>query len=102
MAAPPQASSALVNVSEQAELRLVQLLADSCPSPAAVEMTFAPECEGYIGNGDAAGLVRTVLGDAGAISGLLAIEPKDEAESRWRINLSRREVTDCHTRHKIE
>ena len=70
MAAPPQASSALVNVSEQAELRLVQLLADSCPSPAAVEMTFAPECEGYIGNGDAAGLVRTVLGDAGAISGL--------------------------------
>ena len=85
MAAPPQASSALVNVSEQAELRLVQLLADSCPSPAAVEMTFAPECEGYIGNGDAAGLVRTVLGDAGAISGLLAIEPKDEAAGAFSL-----------------
>ena len=78
-AAPPHPSSTLVNVAEHAELRLIQLLADSCPSPQSVSPSFQSSCETCVGNADAAGLVRTVLGDAGAIAGLFAVDPADEA-----------------------
>ena len=84
-AAPPHPSSTLVNVAENAELRLVQLLADSCPSPQAVTPNFQSSCEAAVGNADAAGLIRAILGDSGAIAGLLAVEPTEEAVSAFSL-----------------
>jgi len=84
-AAPPHPSSTLVNVAENAELRLVQLLADSCPSPQAVTPNFQSSCEAAVGNADATGLIRAILGDSGAIAGLLAVEPTEEAVSAFSL-----------------
>lgn len=83
--APPHPSSTLVNVAENAELRLVQLLADSCPSPKTVLPDFQSSCEAAVGNADAAGLIRAILSDSGAISGLLAVEPVEEAVSAFSL-----------------
>mmetsp|Transcript_32640 Transcript_32640/g.71618 ORF Transcript_32640/g.71618 Transcript_32640/m.71618 type:complete len:420 (-) Transcript_32640:50-1309(-) len=83
--APPHPSSTLVNVAEHAELRLVQLLADSCPGPQSVSPSFQADCKACVGNADAAGLVRTVLGDAGAIAGLFAVEPTEEAVGAFSL-----------------
>lgn len=84
-AAAPHPSSTLVNVAENAELRLVQLLADSCPSPKTVLPDFQSSCEAAVGNADAAGLIRAILSDSGAISGLLAVEPVEEAVSAFSL-----------------
>ena len=83
--APPHPSSTLVNVAEHAELRLVQLLADSCPSPQAVSPAFQSSCEAAVSNADAAGLIRAILGDSGAVAGLLAVEPAEEAVSAFSL-----------------
>jgi hypothetical protein len=65
------ASSALVNVAEDAELRLVRLLADSAES---TRPGFVEDCESCIVHGDAAQLMRTILGEKGAISALVSLE----------------------------
>eukprot|EP00980_Cylindrotheca_fusiformis_P009159 scaffold1993_cov107-Cylindrotheca_fusiformis.AAC.3 len=67
----PSASSALVNVAEDAELRLVRLLADSGE---ATQPGFVADCESCIVHGDAAQLMRTILGEKGAISALVSLE----------------------------
>jgi len=68
---PASASSALVNVAEDAELRLVRLLADSAQSTRA---GFVQDCEACILHGDAAQLMRTILEEKGAISALVSLE----------------------------
>mmetsp|Transcript_44366 Transcript_44366/g.106901 ORF Transcript_44366/g.106901 Transcript_44366/m.106901 type:complete len:261 (-) Transcript_44366:590-1372(-) len=68
---PASASSALVNVAEDAELRLVRLLADSAHSTRA---GFVQDCEACILHGDAAQLMRTILEEKGAISALVSLE----------------------------
>eukprot|EP00566_Odontella_aurita_P011786 CAMPEP_0113595622 /NCGR_PEP_ID=MMETSP0015_2-20120614/39844_1 /TAXON_ID=2838 /ORGANISM="Odontella" /LENGTH=413 /DNA_ID=CAMNT_0000502969 /DNA_START=130 /DNA_END=1372 /DNA_ORIENTATION=+ /assembly_acc=CAM_ASM_000160 len=77
-------SSTLVNVAEHAELRLVQLLADSAPANL-LGPSFASDCESRIASADAAGLIRTVLGNAGAMTSLFSIEPADEAVSAFSL-----------------
>lgn len=72
----PQASSALVNVADDAELRLVRLLAEAAESTGP---TFVQDCEACISNGDAAQLMRTILAERGAVAALFALE--DEAVS---------------------
>jgi hypothetical protein len=71
---PP--ASSLVNVAEDAELRLVKLLADSAES---TRPGFVQDCEACIVHGDAAQLMRTILGEQGAISALVSLQ--DEAVS---------------------
>ena len=73
---PPSASSALVTVAEDAELRLVRLLAESSGS---IRPTFVQDCESCIRNGDAARLMSTILGEQDAIVALLSLN--DEAVS---------------------
>jgi hypothetical protein len=63
---PPHPSSTLVNVSDDADLRLVRVLAPSTSDPD----EFEKECASAISDGDAATLLRTVI-DSGAVSGLL-------------------------------
>lgn len=65
------ASSALVNVAEDAELRLVRLLADAAES---TRPGFIEDCEACIVHGDAAQLMRTILGEQNAISALISLE----------------------------
>jgi len=63
-------SSTLVNVAEDAEQRLVQLLgASSNAKPA-----FFQTCEQCLVNGDAAGLLQTIIGHSGAMEALMNTE----------------------------
>jgi hypothetical protein len=68
-------SSALVNVAEDAELRLVRHLAEAAESTAP---TFVHDCEACISGGDAAKLMATILAEKGAIQ---ALSLDDEAVS---------------------
>eukprot|EP00579_Thalassiosira_antarctica_P008640 CAMPEP_0201884726 /NCGR_PEP_ID=MMETSP0902-20130614/17520_1 /ASSEMBLY_ACC=CAM_ASM_000551 /TAXON_ID=420261 /ORGANISM="Thalassiosira antarctica, Strain CCMP982" /LENGTH=448 /DNA_ID=CAMNT_0048413733 /DNA_START=139 /DNA_END=1485 /DNA_ORIENTATION=+ len=63
---PPHPSSTLVNISDDADPRLIRVLAPSTPNPS----SFESACASAISNGDAAGLLRTVISN-GAIAGLL-------------------------------
>jgi translation initiation factor 3 subunit M len=65
-------SSTLVNVAEDAELRLVSLLADAAVAP--VASNFALACESCVSAGDAAKLLHTIVNDKNAISALMVIE----------------------------
>lgn len=60
-------ASTLVNVAEDAELRLVSLLASSASSA-----SFAEDCERCVANAEAASLVRTVVRDEGAVGALFS------------------------------
>lgn len=73
---PPSASSALVTVAEDAELRLVRLLAESGKT---TRPNFVQDCEACINDGDAAQLLRTILAEQGAMAALVSLE--DEAVS---------------------
>jgi hypothetical protein len=77
-------SSTLVNVAEDAELRLVRLLADAAP-PQLLSPTFVQECEQCMVNADASALIRTIVGDAGAMAALFALEPLEEAVSAFSL-----------------
>lgn len=77
-------SSTLVNVAEDAELRLVRLLADAAP-PQLLSPTFVQECEQCMVQADASALMTTILGDAGAMTALFALEPLDEAVSAFSL-----------------
>jgi len=68
-------SSALVNVAEDAELRLVRHLSETAES---VSSSFVQECEACISGGDAAKLLATIVGEVGAIR---ALSLDDEAVS---------------------
>jgi hypothetical protein len=79
---PPHPSSTLVNVSDDADLRLVRVLAPSTSDPD----EFERECAAAVADGDAATLLRTVI-DSGAVSGLLRGEDytPDEAVSAFSL-----------------
>ncbi|KAL3798453.1 hypothetical protein ACHAW5_007405 [Stephanodiscus triporus] len=78
---PPHPSSTLVNVSEDADLRLVRVLAPSTSAPD----EFEKECAAAIADGDAATLLRTVI-DNGAVSGLMRADyTLDEAVSAFSL-----------------
>mmetsp|Transcript_13351 Transcript_13351/g.28222 ORF Transcript_13351/g.28222 Transcript_13351/m.28222 type:complete len:453 (-) Transcript_13351:94-1452(-) len=66
-ASPAHPSSTIVNVSEDADLRLIRVLASTTTDPSAFEST----CSSLISSGDAAGLLRAVISQPGAITGLL-------------------------------
>lgn len=69
-------SSALVNVAEDAELRLVRLLADSSKT---ISPDFVRECEQCIVQGDASRLLRSILAEKGSVAALLSFD--EEAAS---------------------
>lgn len=78
----PTASSALVNVAEDAELRLVRLMADpSSPSASTIRPSFVQDCEACIARADAAQLMKTIVAEKGAILALLALDDVGEAVS---------------------
>lgn len=78
---PPHPSSTLVNISDDADPRLIRVLAPSTSDPA----SFETKCASAISDGDAAGLLRTVI-DAGAVSGLLSDDyTTDEAVSAFSL-----------------
>lgn len=61
-------SSALVNVTEDAELRLVRHLAEAAEE--SVAPGFVQKCEACIAGGDAAKLMATIVAEKGAIKAL--------------------------------
>ena len=63
---PPHPSSTLVNISDDADLRLIRVLAPATSSPS----NFEAACTASIQNGDAAKLLRDVISN-GAVAGLL-------------------------------
>jgi translation initiation factor 3 subunit M len=71
-------SSALVNVSDDAEIRLVALLAEAAPSDL-ISPTFAQDCQASMDAGQAGPLLTTILKEKGAVAALLVLEPKDDA-----------------------
>lgn len=71
-------SSALVNVSDDAEVRLVTLLAEAAPGDL-MRPTFAQDCQASIDAGQAGPLLDTILHDKGAIAALLTLEPKGDS-----------------------
>lgn len=77
-------SSTLVNVAEDAELRLVRLLADAAPSQL-LSPTFVQECEECMIQADAASLIETIVADKGAMAALFALEPLEEAVSAFSL-----------------
>lgn len=67
----PHPSSTLVNISDDADLRLIHVLAPCCTSASSSNPSaFEEECNIAIGNSDAAQLLRTVISH-GTIRGLL-------------------------------
>mmetsp|Transcript_21100 Transcript_21100/g.48712 ORF Transcript_21100/g.48712 Transcript_21100/m.48712 type:complete len:439 (-) Transcript_21100:380-1696(-) len=77
-------SSTLVNVAEDAELRLVKLLAESAPKHL-LSPSFSADCERSIVHADASGLMKLIVHDAGAIGALLVLQPADEAVSAFSL-----------------
>jgi len=77
-------SSTLVNVADDAELRLVTLLAAAAPSQL-LSSSFVQDCEQCMDQADASALMRTIVGDAGAMAALFALEPLDEAVSAFSL-----------------
>ena len=73
-------SSTLVNVAEDAELRLVRLLAQTANSG-----SFVQDCESCIANADASQLLKTIVADTGALGALFVLEPADEAVSAFSL-----------------
>jgi hypothetical protein len=73
-----------VNVAEDAELRLVRLLADAAPSQL-LSPTFVQECEECMIQADAASLLETIVADKGAMAALFALEPLEEAVSAFSL-----------------
>ena len=73
-------STTLVNVAEDAELRLVRLLGETAKSS-----SFAQDCEASIQKADAAQLLKTVLKDTGALNALFVLEPAEEAVSAFSL-----------------
>lgn len=67
---PQHPSSTLVNISADADLRLIKLLAPTTSSPS----QFESACSDHIANGDAAGLVKAIVAEEGAIGGLFSGE----------------------------
>jgi len=82
--AAARSSSTLVNVAEDAEVRLVKLLAET-ESPVALGSSFVSSCENCIVHSDASGLMAAIVGDPGAISSLLVLESSDEATSAFSL-----------------
>lgn len=68
-------SSTLVNVAEDAELRLVSLLADAATAP--VASNFQSACEKCVSAGDAGKLLETIVKDKNAVSALMVIETSE-------------------------
>ena len=77
-------SSTLVNVAEDAELRLVRLLADAAP-PNLLSPTFVQDCETCIVSADASALMKTIINDPGAIGALFVLDPLEEAVSAFSL-----------------
>lgn len=73
-------SSTLVNVAEDAELRLVRLLDQTSKSG-----SFVQDCEACIANADASQLLTTIVSDSGALGALFVLEPADEAVSAFSL-----------------
>jgi translation initiation factor 3 subunit M len=80
-ASSPSASSTLVNVAEDAELRLVRLLCSPPQGPASVSDQFLPTCQQCIAMGDAAQLLQTIVQEKAAIQALMELPSTEEAVS---------------------
>lgn len=76
-------SSTLVNVTEDAEVRLVAVLAESAPADL-LGPSFQAECQASIEAGEAGLLLTTVLADMGAMAALLTLDA-DEAVGAFSI-----------------
>ena len=74
-------SSSLVNVTDDAEIRLVSLLAESAQSPA----QFQSSCESCISEGDIEGLVRSIMQDEVALQTFSQLNSEEEAVGAFSI-----------------
>ena len=73
-------SSTLVNIAENAEIRLIELLATEAKSS-----TFESDCEQCIANAQASNLIRTIMEDEGALSSLWNVEVGSDGVSAFAL-----------------
>lgn len=73
-------STTLVNVAENAEIRLVQILSES-----AVSSSFISDCESCIAKAEASRLIKTVIQDAGAMRGFFSMDTEEECVSAFSL-----------------
>lgn len=76
-------SSTLVNIAENAEIRLIELLSTEAYSKA-----FVQDCETCIANAQASALIRTILSDEGALSSLWKIPTPSDGVSAFALLLA--------------
>jgi hypothetical protein len=79
------ASSALVNVADDAEHRLVKLLADSAGGTSVVKPNFIEECDACIANGDASKLLRCVTSESNIMTALVTTLNDNEGISAMSL-----------------
>ena len=79
------ASSALVNVAEDAEHRLVKLLADAAGGTSVVKPTFIEECDACIANGDASQLLRCITSESNIMTALVTTLNDNEGISAMSL-----------------
>eukprot|EP00593_Proboscia_inermis_P010735 CAMPEP_0171321936 /NCGR_PEP_ID=MMETSP0816-20121228/114657_1 /TAXON_ID=420281 /ORGANISM="Proboscia inermis, Strain CCAP1064/1" /LENGTH=422 /DNA_ID=CAMNT_0011820309 /DNA_START=35 /DNA_END=1303 /DNA_ORIENTATION=+ len=82
---PFEASSTLVNVAEDAELRIIHLLATNSSASTPCPTTFVPTCEACIANADASGLLNTILDEPGAVRSLFGFETVEECVGAFSL-----------------
>lgn len=73
-------STTLVNVAENAEIRLVQILSESADSS-----SFISDCESCIAKAEASRLIKTVIQDAGAMEGFFSMDTEEECVSAFSL-----------------
>lgn len=73
-------STTLVNVAENAEIRLVQILSESADSS-----SFISDCESCIAKAEASRLIKTVIQDAGAMKGFFSMDTEEECVSAFSL-----------------
>lgn len=76
-------SSTLVNIAENAEMRLIELL-----SRKASNQTFVQDCENCIANAQASNLIRTILLDEGALRSLWEVGVGSDGISAFALLLA--------------
>lgn len=73
-------SSTLVNIAENAEIRLIELLSTNAASS-----SFLADCESCIANAQASHLIRTIMADEGALSSLWNVEVASDGVSGFAL-----------------
>merc|ERR1719410_3166309 len=77
------ASSALVTITDELELKLIEILKDN--SNDSISEEVLSECESHIANADASKLIGRILKEENAVKSLITMEPRNDCVSAFSI-----------------